>query len=771
MLDPTPTEQKAFDTLQELLSRPTTLVHFDSKQDLHIDMDASKEFGFGACIYHLVGGKVRPILFLSRLLTSAERSYWPTELEVAALVWVLKKIRYMAESTTTHVLTDHSSTVDIATQKSLNTSAAWKMNLRLVRASEFFQRFDKLDVKHKPGKDNLVPDALSRLASSNTSNYTNSRSELDALHCASFDAEVPIYQYSATLVQMSDEFRKKILDGYTKDPAWRRIIQQILDNEKLGDNAATLRFKRDDLAEHTSKSFLIYHTDRVTGHRRLCIPPSVVSEIFEIGHGDGHPGFARCFERISSSWYIRGLSKLLREYLHHCPSCQVFQTRRHLPYGSMEIINSPPVPFHTLAMDFILGLPLSKSGEDCMMSVTCKFSKMITLVSGKTTFSARAWSNLLLTRLLLINWGIPKAIISDRDKKFTSEFWKCLFEQLGVKLLYSTAYHPQTDGMSERTNQTVEIALRHYIHTAPDPASWPDMLPKLQAGLNSASSTTTGKTPYDIAYGFEPNQALDLSSTDKLIDFDTKIIARKEASDAIAFASMTQKFYYDRKHQLMFFRKGDQVLIRLHKGYDIPATALTGKKYGQQYAGPFKIVDRVGRLAYRLELPDHWRIHNVFTVAQLEPLPDTEDPFHRPRPDNPPSVFVEGDTDNWKSYYVQKLLNRRVIRQGRGGKLVTQYLVRWEGYGPEHDDWRSIDELTNATALVKEYEENMQQLQPPVIPLAANDTTAAPPPRRPGRPKKIPTAAPTATPPAATMAAPIAAPAAPPRRRGRPRKN
>ena len=635
----------------------------------------------------------------------------------------------MAESTITHVLTDHSATVEIATQKTLNTSAAWKMNLRLVRASEFFQRFDKLDVKHKPGKENVVPDALSRLASSNSSTYAESRSELDALHCASFDAEIPIYQYVATLVEMSEDFQKKILDGYAKDSSWRRIMQQIIDNEKLSENAANLRFERYDPSKQGSKEFLIYHNDRITGHRRLCIPPSVVTEVLDIGHGDGHPGFARCYERIPSSWYIQSLSKMLREYLRHCPSCQVFQTRRHLPYGSMEIINSPPVPFHTLAMDFILGLPLTRDNEDCIMSVTCKFSKMVTLITGKTTFRAKDWAHLLLARLLLINWGMPKAIISDRDKKFLSDFWRYLFEQLGVKLLYSTAYHPQTDGMSERTNQTVEIALRHYIHTSSDPTDWPDVLPKLQAGLKSALSTTTGRTPYDIAYGFEPNQALDLSraAIKRLPDFDAKVISRKEASDAIAFASMRQKFYYDRKHQPMFFRKGDAVLLRLHKGYDVPATAITGKKYGQQYAGPFTIADRVGRLAYRLELPSHWKIHNVFTVAQLEPLPNVEDPFHRTRPDHPPSVFVDGDTDNWKSFHVEKLLNKRKIRRGR--KMVAQYLVRWQGYESHHDEWLTLEELTNAAALVKDYEESLRGQQQAAIP----DATPRPRLRQPRR--------------------------------------
>ena len=227
----------------------------------------------------------------------------------------------MAESTTTHVLTDHSATVEIATQKTLNTSAAWKMNLRLVRASEFFQRFD-LDVKHKPGKENIVPDALSRLASSNESNYASDRSELDALHCASDDV-VPIYQYAATLVEMSDDFRKRILEGYNNDSGWQRIKEQICANEQLGENAAKLRFEKEAPAPILPSEFLIYHVDLATGHRRLCIPPSVVADVLENGHGDGHPGFARCYERrgtfadcLSSFENTCNIARSVRSFRH-----------------------------------------------------------------------------------------------------------------------------------------------------------------------------------------------------------------------------------------------------------------------------------------------------------------------------------------------------------------------------------------------------------------------------------------------------------------------
>ena len=97
-------------------------------------------------------------------------------------------------------------------------------------------------------------------------------------------------------------------------------------------------------------------------------------------------------------------------------------------------------------------------------------------------------------------------------------------------------------------------------------------------------------------------------------------------------------------------KPGDNVYIRLHKGYDIPATAVLGPKYSQQYAGPFKILEKVGRLAYRLKLPAHWRIHPVLSVAQLEPCLDpAADPFSRPRPNQPDSVFVEENTERVKS--------------------------------------------------------------------------------------------------------------------------
>ena len=149
-------------------------------------------------------------------------------------------------------------------------------------------------------------------------------------------------------------------------------------------------------------------------------------------------------------------------------------------------------------------------------------------------------------------------------------------------------------------------------------------------------------------------------------------------------------------------------MLKIHKSYSIPSSVGVTKKLTQQYVGPFQIVKRIDWLAYRLEVPNDWRIHPVFSVAQLEPAPDlSKDPFHRSHPEQPPSVFVESDTDKHKSFEIDRLFNKRTIRKGKS--LVTKYRVRWTGYDPEWDRWYNVKNIDNAVDLVRAYEEGLTQ--------------------------------------------------------------
>ena len=567
---PSNIELAFFQALQETLSRPTTLVYHNANKTLWIDLDALKEFGFGAVAFHTAGGDVlpegkwpsstsiQPILFLSRLLTAVEKNYWPTELEIARFVLVIKKLRHLVESSRASVIiqTDHAAIFDIMQQSSIMlTNSTMRMNVRLVRASQFLRQFH-LIVRHKPGKEHIIPDALSRLASANSSGHDAEYAELDAL-----------FVYHTTLVRINPDLVKQILDGYMSDGWWSRVRKQVLDNKKLGVDKALLPFVLADadasdsdpyfqprpeppdntvlesdsvsLSEEQSDVFepninkLIFHLDRSTGVRRLCIPPFVAPELLSIAHSEGHPGFSCCHEIISRSWFIQGLTKLLRSFICHCPQCFSLQTRRHAPYGLLQPIQSPPMPFFTLILDFVLALPVSKEGYNALMSVTYKFSKRVTLIKGKDTFTAKDLVHAFLARLDLVDWGLPRELITDRDPKFLSKFWTLLFEKLGVKLLYSTAYHPQTDGSSERTNQTVEIALRFFVHALVYPSEWPQVLSRIQAIINNSSSLTTGKTPNELAYGFSLRRPLDLLAA---LPTPDALSARADATEAIFFA-------------------------------------------------------------------------------------------------------------------------------------------------------------------------------------------------------------------------------------------
>ena len=227
------------------MSQPSTLVHHNPEKIFWIDLEASKEFGFGAIIFHTAANEtlserrwpsttsVQPVLFLSRLLTPVKRNYWPTELEIAGFVWVVIKMRHIIESSRAKVIiqTDHSAIIDILQQSSIiSTNSIMRLNMRIVQASQFLQQF-RLDVRHKLGKKHIVPDTLSRLASANSPPRNIRHSELDQL-----------FFYNTTLAEIHSTLVSRILTGYDADPWWACLRLQIQHNSNLSTDVSALGF-------------------------------------------------------------------------------------------------------------------------------------------------------------------------------------------------------------------------------------------------------------------------------------------------------------------------------------------------------------------------------------------------------------------------------------------------------------------------------------------------------------------------------------------------
>lgn len=421
-----------------------------------------------------------------------------------------------------------------------------------------------------------------------------------------------------------------------------------------------------------------------------------------MAHDDnGHQGFDRSYDRIKNLCIYKA-SRQLKKYIQHCGHCREFTVRRHKPYGSMQPILTPPIPFYCMTMDFILCLPISVKGFDAAMVIADKFTKRIGIIPGKTDWSAEQWGNALMQHLQLTDWGFPSQIISDRDRKFLSAFWKAMFAAVKAELLYSTAYHPQTDGQTERIIATIEVLIRHFFAIYPA-ENWPDYLPAIHGILNSAPNASTGFSAQELMYGCKLRTPLNIGfNAPEFPNF--KI--RDDAAEALKFAAIYMKYYYDRRHEERHYTPGDRVYLRLHKGYSIPNTNLS-KKLLAQATGPLTVKERIGKLAYRLDLPAHMNIHDVISVAYLEPAPQEEDPFGREYQIDPPPITEDAEGGD---YELDAILNKRVTKKGRHRKPVTQYLVRWKGWGSQWNEWYNDDDLPHARELIQEYEDRQQAI-------------------------------------------------------------
>ena len=271
---------------------------------------------------------------------------------------------------------------------------------------------------------------------------------------------------------------------------------------------------------------------------------------------------------------------------------------------------------------------------------------------------------------------------------------------MGTKLLTSTAYHPQTDGASKQTNQTVEVALRYHLITNPND-EWTNLLPFIQATLNNSTNSSIGMAPNEAVYGFRTRDTLSLLCDLPAEDFSRlRQIRRKEAEEALAFANASAKSYYDRKHQPIQFAPGTEVYLRLHWGYTIQGEP--NRKLSIQRTRPFRIIRKVGPLAYELDLPATMKIHPVVSLAHLEPHPG-KDPYERTHRSHPPAVEADiaGNEDD-DTFEIERLIKHR--DGGTGRQRHRSYLVRWKGYESFWDRWYHEKDLSGAKDLVEEYD-------------------------------------------------------------------
>ncbi len=321
---------------------------------------------------------------------------------------------------------------------------------------------------------------------------------------------------------------------------------------------------------------------------------------------------------------------------------------------------------------------------------------MARYIPVRNTIDAAQLVSILVHKLILRGAGVPSSIVSDRGPQFTSKFWSALCYHLRIKRRLSTAYHPQTDGQTERQNQTLEQYLRAYINY--HQSDWSRWLVFAEFAYNNSVHASIGMTPLMAAEGRHAQmETAAPRPTSKLDGVDnpaaTKWVesllkTRREMVDRWKEATATQRAYADQGKQPKEYAVGDSVWLSAKN----IRTKRPSKKLDLKYYGPFPITERIGKQAYRLKLGDSvGRIHPVFHVSLLEPCPTS---VRASAQESGAQLEVEDEEQEW----VVEDIRDSCVRSRE-----LQYLVKWKGFPEEENTWEPVAHLGNSMELVEEF--------------------------------------------------------------------
>jgi hypothetical protein len=621
--------EKAFRELKHLMCTAPCLLPPDLQKPFVVHVDASA-FAIGCVLQQDQGKGLQPIAFESRKLQPSERKLAPYDRELLALVHALRKWKHLLIGGKFTVYTDQKALKFLLTAPT-----------RTDRQERFLTDIMRFmpDIRYVKGTDNVVADALSR------------RADLATLHVSSL---------------VSDTLLEELSKGYENDPQVPGLLDQ-----------GTVSWKRG----------LLY-----TEHDKIYVSEGPVRErILAECHStpfSGHLGAHKTAEQVCRFFYWPAMLSAVRRYCRECTSCQRMKGTSKVPFGLLQPLPVPESPWESVSLDLVTDLPLC-CGHDSIVVFVDRLTKLIVLAPCSKTVNAPQLAQIFIDTVFR-RFGMPTSLVSDRDPRFTSHFWKAFMSLLGTQLNMSTAYHPQTDGQTERANRTVEDMLRGFVGPRQD--DWCKYLAIVEFAYNNSVQATTQHSPFFLNHGRNPLTPLSTavptrSSVPAVAEYVGDLQkALHSAKSNISSSQQRQKYYADRKRRDHPFQVGDSVLLAVRQNQLPPGLS---SKLSAKYMGPFCILEAVGVNAFKLELPADFRIHPVFHVSQLKPYVSSTNPTAEPTNPGPLYTGRQGDY-----YEVETILGKRKF--GRSWR----FLVKWKGWSDHDNSWEALRNVRHLTDLI-----------------------------------------------------------------------
>lgn len=418
---------------------------------------------------------------------------------------------------------------------------------------------------------------------------------------------------------------------------------------------------------------------------------ALIKLIMEDSHSSptcGHFGFHKTLQRINKSFVWPNMRRMIKEFLQSCDVCQRYKTDCMKPAGLLQPLPIPSQVWSEISMDFIEGLPNS-NGYSVIMVVVDRLSKYAHFIPIKHPYTAVTVAKAFVTNVVRLH-GIPTSIVSDRDKVFTSTFWQTLFQLQGTKLNMSSSYHPQTDGQTEVTNRTLEQYLRCFAGL--QPKKWVEWIPWAEFSYNTSTHSSTKISPFEAVHGIPPPSFLSYipdtagvqAVDDYLKDRDALL---KELHHNLRVAQNRMKSHADQRCRDVQFNVGDFVYVKLQPYRQTSVTFRKSLKLSPRFFGPYKILEKLGSVAYRLLLPEGSQIHDVFHVSLLRKYLGSITPIATQLPPVSDESTLLPQPES--------ILAQREIRKGKYMPR-TEILVKWLGAPAEDATWENARRFSRA---------------------------------------------------------------------------